>query len=167
MASLKQRFAASALVLGLTGLATIRNHEGDGAAPATAEAPSTHPVYKDPVGVLTVCTGHTGPELRMGMVYTKQMCEDLLRKDTAVAQRAVQRLVKVPITQSQFDGLVSFIYNIGEGNFSSSTMLRKINAGDCMGAGAEFPKWKYARGVELPGLVIRRADERRLWEGGC
>jgi lysozyme len=122
--------------------------------------------YHDTAGIVTICDGHT-KTARMGQVATNALCDKLLLEDTADAQAAVRRLVKVPVTQSQYDALVDFTFNLGAGNLSRSTLLKKANAGNCWGAGSEFPKWRYAGGVELPGLLKRRNYERALWETGC
>jgi lysozyme len=105
--------------------------------------------------------------VKKGDTATQSTCERLLNEDTAIAQSAVRRLVKVPLTQTQYDELVDFTFNVGQGAFAGSTLLKKINAGDCYGAGAEFPKWRYAKGVELRGLAIRREANRKGWESGC
>lgn len=78
---------------------------------------------------------------------------------------AVDRYVKVPLTQGQYDALVDFSYNCGAQNLRNSTLLRKLNTGDYPGAAAEFGKWVYGGGKELLGLVKRRAMERALFEG--
>jgi lysozyme len=149
--------AAAAFVLSASGIAALVMHEG-----------SVPTVYLDPVGIPTVCVGHTATVTRADLGRNlAHLCDELLARDTAAAQRAVQRLVKAPVTQGQYDALVSFTFNIGEGNLAGSTLLRKLNAGDCRGAAAEFPRWNKARGRVLPGLVQRRADERRLFEAGC
>lgn len=152
----KVRLLVGALVLSGAGVASIQKHEG-----------TLTRAYLDPVGIPTVCTGHTGPEVRVGADYTKEQCADLLRKDTQVAQKAVKALVKTPITQGQYDVLVSFTFNVGRGNLASSTLLSKLNAGDCIGAANEFSKWTYARGQQLPGLVIRRADDKANFIVDC
>jgi lysozyme len=103
----------------------------------------------------------------MGQVKTKEECQALMITDVAEAEKAVRRLVKVKLTQEQFDQLVSFVFNVGEGNFQKSTLLRKLNSGQCWAAAAEFDKWVYAKGKKLPGLVTRRAYERREFETGC
>ena len=69
----------------------------------------------------------------------------------------------MPVTQNQFDALVSFTYNLGAGNLRSSTLLKKLNAGDYAGAADEFPKWNKAGGKELAGLTRRRNAERDLF----
>ena len=103
----------------------------------------------------------------MGQRATPAECEERLLEDATYAGRGVAKGVKVKLTQGQYDALVSFVFNVGETKFYSSTLLRKINAGDCLGAAAEFDRWVYAKGKRLPGLVSRRADERKQWEEGC
>lgn len=147
---------ATALVLSTAGAAFIVHHEG-----------SRNRVYLDPVGIPTVCAGHTGPEVKLGDVYSDEVCTALLKKDTAIAERAVRRLVYVRITQEQYNALVSFTFNVGEGNLAKSTLLKRVNSGECRAAGAEFLRWNKAKGVVLPGLVKRRAEESKLWLSGC
>ena len=79
-------------------------------------------------------------------------------------ESAVQRLVKVELEQWQFDALVSFTYNCGEGNLQKSTLLKKVNAGDFDGAALEFHKWNKGGGKVLAGLVRRRASEALLFQ---
>jgi lysozyme len=79
-------------------------------------------------------------------------------------EAGVKRLVKVPLAQGQFDALVSFSFNVGLGALGSSTLLRKLNAGDYRGAAAEFPRWNKAGGKVYEGLTRRRAAERSLFE---
>ena len=75
----------------------------------------------------------------------------------------ILQLVKVPLNQNQFDSLVSFCYNIGMGNFTKSTLLKKINQSDFRGASLEFEKWNKSGGVVLAGLVKRRLKEKALF----
>jgi len=75
----------------------------------------------------------------------------------------INPLIKVNITQNQFDALTSFAYNVGIGKFINSTLLRKLNEKDFAGASAEFPKWVRANGKVLKGLVNRRAKEQQLF----
>ena len=126
-------------------------------------------VYLDPAGVATSCTGHTKTVTRkdVGKAVPLEVCHELLRADLKEHEDHVRKAVLVPITQGQFDALVSLDFNIGGRAFSNSTLLRKLNAGDCLGAGAEFPRWNRAGGRVLPGLVKRRGAERALFEKGC
>ena len=121
--------------------------------------------YRDPVGIVTACTGHTGPELKMGQTYTRQQCEEMLYKDLAKHADALA-CVSQPLTDGQRAAFVSFAFNVGEGAFCGSTLVRKANAGDIDGACAELSRWIYAKGKQLPGLIKRRAAERQLCEAG-
>lgn len=154
-AVLKKRLVATVLALSSVGAVGIVAHEG-----------MKRVAYVDPVGIVTVCAGHTRTA-QLGQVKTEAECAELLKQDVKDAEAAVKRLVKTPLTQAQFDSLVSLVFNIGQSNFAKSTMLKKINANDCWGAGKEFDKWVLAKGQVLPGLVKRRADERKNFETGC
>lgn len=119
--------------------------------------------YRCPAGVPTIGYGHTAG-VAMGQTITQQQADDYLRRDVRQFERAVARLVTVPLTQGQFDALVSFAFNIGDGALAQSTLLRLLNAGDYAGAAAQFDRWNKAGGRVLPGLVRRRAAERALFE---
>ncbi|KVL67387.1 lysozyme [Burkholderia ubonensis] len=131
--------------------------------------------YQDSVGVWTIGYGHTGPDVYKGLTITQAQAEALLMKDIAKATAAVNRLVTLDragdpdtdglpdLTQEEFDALVDFTFNLGAGNLASSTLLKKLNAGDIEGAAAEFPKWVHAGGKVLAGLVKRRDAERALF----
>lgn len=121
--------------------------------------------YRDPVGIITACTGHTGPELKMGQTYTRQQCEEMLYKDLAKHADALS-CVRAPLTDGQRAAFLSFAFNVGDDAFCRSTLVRKANAGDIDGACAELSRWTYAGGKQLPGLVRRRAAERQLCEAG-
>lgn len=82
----------------------------------------------------------------------------------AIFEKAVTRNVTVQLNQDQFDALVSFTFNLGEGNLKQSTLLKKVNAGDFAGAAKEFPRWNKADGKVLAGLVRRRASEALLFQ---
>jgi len=120
--------------------------------------------YQDPVGVWTIGYGHTGSDVQPGLTITQEQASDLLLQDVAGAVAAVNRLVTIPLTQNQFDALVDFTFNVGQGNLASSTLLRELNAGNTAGAAAQFLVWVYAKGVELPGLVTRRQAEAALFQ---
>lgn len=89
--------------------------------------------------------------------------ESLLVADLAAAERAVKTLVDVPLTQSQYDALVSLVFNIGASAFATSTMLKLINQGDYNGAAAEFQKWNKVNKREVAGLTARRALEQQTF----
>lgn len=75
----------------------------------------------------------------------------------------INKVVKVPLNQNQFDALVSFAYNIGNKNFNWSTLLKKLNQSDYEGASLEFGRWNQASGKILSGLVLRRQKEKELF----
>ena len=101
----------------------------------------------------------------MGMRITAAQSEALLKQDLAKFETGVEKLVTHPITQDQFDALVSFSFNLGLGALKGSTLLKKLNAGDFQGASNEFSKWVNAGGQRLQGLVRRRAAEQMLFRG--
>lgn len=133
------------------GIALIKEFEGFRAK-----------AYLDAAGVPTIGYGHT-KGVKLGQAITESEGDALLRDDLADAEGAVLRLVKVPLSQSEFDALASFTFNVGQGNLGKSTLLRKLNAGDRAGAAAEFGKWVNAGGKKLAGLVRRREAERVLF----
>lgn len=103
--------------------------------------------------------------IEQGQTCTQEEAARWLVDDMAFANSAVNHLVTVPRTQGQHNACVDFVYNLGQGAFGGSTLLRKFNAGDLEGASAEFPKWVHAGDQILPGLVKRRARERNLFDG--
>lgn len=148
----------AALSLSAAGALFIMSHEG-----VKTEA------YPDPAygsAIPTICTGHT-KGVYMGQKASLAQCEVWLVEDTSVAGKAVKRLVKTPLTQMQYDALISFTFNTGEGNFAKSTLLKKINKGECVAAGKEFLKWDKSNGKVLRGLTKRRQGEMTMWLSGC
>jgi len=122
--------------------------------------------YQDTGGVWTIGFGSTrifGRPVRSGDVVSNEQAVNQLRADVASAELSVGRLVKVPLTQNQFDSLVDFVYNLGEGQFTKSTLLKKLNLKDYVGASGEFQKWVFDNGKVQPGLVSRRARETSLF----
>jgi lysozyme len=120
--------------------------------------------YCCPAGIPTIGYGHTG-SVSVGQTITQDEAEKLLRVDLISREKAVERFVDVPLTQGQFDALVSFVYNVGEGAFARSTLLKKLNAGDYAGAALEFRAWTQGGGKVLPGLIARRQAETELFNG--
>lgn len=123
--------------------------------------------YQDSVGVWTIGYGWTQPvdgkSIRAGMTIKQETAERLLKTGLVSYESDVSRLVKVGLTQGQFDALVSFTYNLGSRSLSTSTLLRKLNAGDYAGAADEFLRWNKAGGKVLNGLTRRREAERALF----
>ena len=127
-----------------------------------------------PAGKPTVGHGHV---VQAGESFprplTREEARDLLLRDLESAERAVERLVRVPLTDGQFAALASFTFNLGGGALADSTLLKKLNQGDYAGAADEFPRWDKARVMDpksghkivttLPGLAKRRAAERELF----
>jgi len=120
--------------------------------------------YLDSVGVPTNGWGNTGPGVVMGRVITQQQADDTLSANLAKFEIGVNNLVSpLAVTQSQFDALVSFAFNLGLGALGGSTLLKKLRAGDTTGAANQFLSWCHAGGKEMPGLLRRRVAERDLF----
>jgi lysozyme len=118
--------------------------------------------YLDPVGIPTACTGHTGPEVRMGQVYTKAQCLAFLDADEKKAMQIVLDSTVGPMNSNELAALTDFTLNVGGGNFRSSTLRKLWNEGNHAAACRELPRWVYAKGIVLKGLVTRRAKEMAL-----
>lgn len=125
--------------------------------------------YRDVAGIWTIGYGHTSaagaPQVMSGMRITEAQAEEILRRDLAIFEARVERLVKVPLTDNQFASLVSFDFNTGK--LDSSTLLKKLNAGDYAAVPGELAKWVNAGGKRVQGLVNRRASEAGLWAKGA
>ena len=118
--------------------------------------------YKCPGGVWTIGYGHTAG-VKPGIVITKAQAEEYLKADLIAFERYLNGL-GLALNQNQFDALISFIYNVGTGNFSSSTLLRKVRANPQDNSIMdEFLRWVYSKGRVLPGLQRRRLAEMKLY----
>lgn len=117
-------------------------------------------------GTLTIGYGHTGTDVKPGMVISKQKAEEFMHLDLGPTELAVSSAVKVPLTQNQFDALVCFAYNIGVNAFRSSTLVRKLNGRDYASVPEELMKWTKSKGKKMNGLVNRRSAEAGLWARG-
>jgi len=115
--------------------------------------------YKDSVGVLTIGVGHTtaagAPAVTPGMTITAAQSDEILTRDLKDCENHINSLVKVPLTQNQFDALVSFVFNIGWPGFAKSTLLKKLNVKDYKGAAAAFDMWHIP-----PEITGRRNSEK-------
>ena len=153
--SLRNKIAIGALtgVLGMTG-ALVSWFEGRSLV-----------AYLDPVGIPTICEGVT-LGVKLGDQATPAQCDQLLLRELRIALTAVDRQVRMPLPDTRRAALGSFVYNVEERQFSSSTLLRLLNSGDVRGACAQLSRWVYAGGKQLAGLVHRRAAERELCEVG-
>lgn len=143
------------------GVTLIKKFEGFRARP-----------YLCPGLVATVGYGSTfyadGRAVQLTDPLISQADAELLLQGTlGQYEDAVRDCVTQPLTQGQFDALVDFAYNCGTGSFRSSTLRKKVNVGDMMGASLEFARWNKAAGAILPGLVRRREAERVLFVGGA
>jgi lysozyme len=154
--------------VGPDGIALVKHFEGC----LEPVGNGTFKAYADPAhgwNVPTIGWGtiayEDGRKVRRGDVITQDRADELLAWELSQKAAEVKRLVTVPLNQGQFDALVSFAYNLGGGNLRESTLLRKLNAGDVVGAAEEFPKWNKAAGRELLGLTRRRMSEQRLFRG--
>lgn len=125
--------------------------------------------YDDGVGVQTYGFGTTrkpdGTPVRHGDTIKPVDAVKHAHRELTQFEGAIKRCVTVPLYQHEYDAYVSFAYNVGPAAFCSSTLVRKLNAGDYEGACNELPKWVYAGGRKLQGLVNRREAERRLCLG--
>lgn len=155
----KIKVGVASLIVSAAGLLFIQQQEG-----------TKLKSYDDGLNIQTICVGHT-KGVTKGMTTTLEQCQVWLKEDVGEAGKAVARWVKVPITQSQYDALVSFTFNLGVGALQKSNLLKKINAGQCKEAGTEFLKWDKGRinGKLTPmkGLTKRRQAESKMWLEGC
>ena len=122
--------------------------------------------YYDSGGVITNGFGHTGPDVFPGQVITRQQAITWLQNDVQKAVNAVNASVRVSVTQQEFDSLVDFTYNVGVHAFETSTLLKKLNAGDYAGANAAFKSWVFVKGQVNKGLWNRRQAEQDEFTSG-
>lgn len=118
--------------------------------------------YLCPANVWTIGYGHT-KTTKAGTCISHAEAEELLKQDLIGFENAVRQLVKVDLTQNQFDSLVSFTFNVGINAFGKSTLLRRLNAKQYSSAANEFERWVYANKNKLPGLVKRRIEEKNIF----
>jgi lysozyme len=136
-------------------------------------------VYLDSAGLATIGIGHllTRSELTSGKIISsdetihyqngiiEQQCWDILEDDMRDAEETIDKSVKVPLTQNQFDSLVSFAFNIGDHAFWMSTLLKLLNAGLYEQVPGQMRRWNKVNGRIVQGLVNRREKEIELWNG--
>lgn len=150
-ARIKDNAGTSSISVSPRGLELIKKFEGFRATP-----------YICPGGKLTIGYGKVIKEGEYTSI-TKDQAESLLRSTVSSFERSLQKYVKVPLNQNQYDALISFIYNVGAGNFSKSTLVKLLNSGDYNGAANEFLKWVKSDGKVLRGLQRRREEEKALF----
>lgn len=143
----KNRVAIASLVITASTLVGIATHEG-----------YVGSTYLDAVGVPTIGFGET-KGVKQGQKTTPERALIQLLTSADEHAKGIISCVKVPLAQHEFDAYLSFTYNVGVGAFCKSTLVKKLNAMDYEGACKELPKWIYAGGKPLPGLVKRREQE--------
>ena len=111
----------------------------------------------------TIGWGSTGKGIGPGVQWTLEQADGRLSRDVGQFMGSVERMLRVKPEPNELGAMTSLAYNIGLGNFRSSTLLRKYNAGDKAGAAAEFLRWNRAAGKVMRGLTNRRADERGVF----
>lgn len=151
---MKKRLAVAGLSLSAVGLLTIAKWEGF----------SDHAYIPVPGDVPTLGFGST-EGVQMGDTITVPKAIERLYRDAEKAESAIGRCVKVPLAQHEYDAFTSFAFNVGSEAFCSSTLVKKLNAGDYSGACAELKRWVYVDGRRVQGLVNRREAEYRLCMG--
>lgn len=150
----------SARTVGKSGLDLIKSFEG-----------LELKAYPDPAtggDPWTIGYGHTGPEVKPGLVWTQAQANNAIADDVTHFADGVSKLIgAAPTTDGQFDAMVSLAYNIGLGNFKESTLLRLHKEGDYAGAAGQFIRWNKAAGKVMAGLTRRREAEAKLYGAGA
>lgn len=150
----KQKKRATGVVLaGASLLSFVALWEGD-----------ERTAYADKLArsVPTVCNGHTGPDVRVGDVWTKEQCDAVLVRNLTTHGQGLLRCVKVPLNQNQFDALASWTFNVGVGAACGSTLVKLLNQRNYREACNQLLRWNRAGGREVRGLTNRRVAERDL-----
>ncbi|MBS0359869.1 MAG: lysozyme [Proteobacteria bacterium] len=122
--------------------------------------------YRDPVGIVTECMGHTGDDVKITNVRTPDQCRSELAQDELKAARAIAPCIRVEVPLKTRAAFIDFAFNVGAGAFCRSEIPKRLDAHNLPAACAELSRWVYASGQVLPGLVKRRAAERALCEAG-
>lgn len=161
--SLKKRLAVSALSLSAAGLIGLTQWEGfseEAYIPVAGDVP-------------TIGFGST-EGVKMGDTITVPKALERLMRDVGVSESAIGRCVKVPLSQGEYDAFTSFVFNVGAEAFCTSTLVKKLNAGDYDGACKEILRWNKQKRidsngrvyyVELRGLTNRRKSEYEICKG--
>ena len=144
------------------GLALVKTYEGLHEQIVQAGKLTAIRAYQDVVGVWTIGYGHT-KTAALNQQITPQAAEDLLFQDLEEFEDAVSQAVQVDVNSDQFSALVAFAFNLGPAALFQSTLLKKLNKGDYVGAANELPRWNKAGGQRLLGLTRRRLSERALF----
>jgi lysozyme len=141
--------------LSVAGLAILKQSEGFRGR-----------TYRDAEGIPTIGYGHKLlPRESYPSGITEAEATVILSRDLALSEGSISRLARVPLTQGQFDALVDFVFNLGQGRLESSTLLKDLNAKQYDAAAAQLLQWDHAGAKELTALKARRAAEYQLWTG--
>lgn len=153
MASDRNVVAAGVTLAAASLMAFVANWEGD-----------ERTAYADKLAynVPTVCNGHTGPDVKVGDVWTKAQCDAVLVRNLEKHGSGLLKCVTVPLNQNQFDALSSWTFNVGVGAACGSTLVKLLNQGQYTSACNQLPRWNRAGGKEVRGLTNRRMAERDL-----
>ena len=148
------------------GLLLMKQHEGRVTRPIQIEQVEhrVHVAYADPAHgwrIPTICSGHT-KGVKRGDVATDAQCDAFFQQDIDQALWDLFRMANVPLTQGEVDAYADFIFNLGPGNFATSTLRKKLNSGDHLGACHELFKWVNGNGKPMKGLIKRRRDFHAL-----
>lgn len=147
----KTRFAISVLTLSATGLVGIlcwEGYSGEAYIPVKGDVP-------------TIGFGTTA-NVKLGDTITPEKAIERAHDDIKEVEKCIKTYVNVPLNQKIYDSLVSFVYNVGCGQFKNSTLLKKINEDDLVGGCSEMKRWVYSGGIKVKGLVKRRQEEYAL-----
>lgn len=117
--------------------------------------------YVDPVGIYTICYGET-KDVKKGDYKTDDECLESLASELVAHEKGMLKVIKVPLSTKEQAAYLSFTYNLGVRSFTNSTLLKKLNAGDRLGACNELLRWDFANGKRLTGLTKRRQEENKL-----
>lgn len=115
--------------------------------------------YLCPAGVWTIGYGSTGKDIGYGLVWTVEQAEARMLKDASAYLAEARRLCPA-LSSDRLEAVADFAYNLGSVRLAGSTLRRRINAGDILGASEEFEKWVFAGGIKLNGLILRRRAEK-------
>jgi lysozyme len=171
--SLKQKISVGTASFTLALASFIFYWEGGG----VKQPDGTEKVYIDkyaPKPLPTACGGiteHMDKLVKVGASFTPEQCQEMMKRAVTKELDLVASVVTVPLTYNQIIALTDFTHNLGIGALKKSTLLKKVNNGDCIGASKEFLKWDKAtvngKLVPLKGLTKRRQAEAELWRSGC
>ena len=149
----KQKAGSSLAIAGAALLAFVSHWEGTETVAYADKLANNLP---------TVCNGHTGPDVRVGDVWTKEQCDAILVKDATEHGQRLLACITVPLNQNQYNALASFAFNVGTGNACKSTLVKLLNQGQYAAACDQLLRWNREKKKIISGLDRRRRAEREL-----